>query len=270
MDSPVSLRMLSCCFSSSGKLEGDYEVILKDLSYEKKVSIFGDFGKPGGDWESKACKWKEFVIEDQYERWEVAEKQRVNEFVIKFDVDGKTYWDNNGGKNYILPKESGFFVILGNEFPIALGSASFINAIFKVQIAVQNLAYKKDVSVVFTQDGWKSHKVIDAVHSWQMVSGVDVFSCQTKLASSSPVEFALCCKMNGQEYWDNNFYQNYKVKAQTVIFQKAGTEDGKEDLWDSPSTKNISHKPKKSHESQSVVASATKDTQQLSASKIEI
>ena len=44
--------------------------------------------------------------DNTYELWDVetAFTGKNIEFAIKYDVNGQTYWDNNGGKNYVIKK----------------------------------------------------------------------------------------------------------------------------------------------------------------------
>uniref|UniRef100_A0A1L8DN37 Putative phosphatase regulatory subunit n=1 Tax=Nyssomyia neivai TaxID=330878 RepID=A0A1L8DN37_9DIPT len=84
-------------------------------------------------------------------------------------------------------------------------------------VKVKNLHYSKEVIVRATWDSWKGQEDIFCVFS--KVSGAsgayvlyDTFSFRLTLPpASKTLEFCVCYRSNGKEYWDNNDGHNYTL-----------------------------------------------------------
>ncbi|CAF3507276.1 unnamed protein product [Rotaria sordida] len=96
-------------------------------------------------------------------------------------------------------------------------------------VRVNNCSFHKKVSVRFTIDQWKNFSIINAYHSmYYSDSNTDSFQFQLTipkdklliLLSSSlqnstlsmNVSFAICYAVQGEEFWDNNYSQNYRLE----------------------------------------------------------
>ncbi|KXJ22896.1 Protein phosphatase 1 regulatory subunit 3A [Exaiptasia diaphana] len=91
-------------------------------------------------------------------------------------------------------------------------------------IRVKNLAYKKEVFVRHTFNEWKEHKDEKAEFAYQCCDGrADKFLFQLRIHRSDSqqnrgaVQFAICCKMNIFEFWDNNNGSNYRAEYSTIL-----------------------------------------------------
>lgn len=83
-------------------------------------------------------------------------------------------------------------------------------------IRVSNIDYHKHVSVRWTCDKWRSIQSQPAVYcagSSDTVS--DRFSFQLPITGSR-IEFAVCFRAAGQEFWDNNREQNYVISVRSL------------------------------------------------------
>ncbi|KAL9108585.1 MAG: hypothetical protein Q9227_006671 [Pyrenula ochraceoflavens] len=88
-------------------------------------------------------------------------------------------------------------------------------------IAVQNIAFHKNVVARFTLDYWKTTSEIVAeynndVRKKQVHDGCDRFTFSIKIADQANLEnktlfFCIRYNVNGQEFWDNNSSLNYQV-----------------------------------------------------------
>ena len=88
-------------------------------------------------------------------------------------------------------------------------------------IAVQNLAFQKTVTVRFTLDYWKTTSEIVADYNNDVRrkgnhDNLDHFNFSIKLADQANLEnktlfFCVRYNVNGQEYWDSNGSSNYQV-----------------------------------------------------------
>ncbi|KAI8830006.1 putative phosphatase regulatory subunit-domain-containing protein [Chytriomyces cf. hyalinus JEL632] len=114
-----------------------------------------------------------------------------------------------------------------------------------VSILIRNIAYSKYVIVRFTTDGWKSFQDLEASFQGVVIPittsapGVDRFTAIIDLDKLSPpvpakygsvyenghdyehnvlqFEFAVCGRVNGNEFWDNNCGRNHKLVLQRTI-----------------------------------------------------
>lgn len=98
-------------------------------------------------------------------------------------------------------------------------------------VAVANLAFNKHVVVRFTLDYWKTTSEVIAEYDPEQKTkpredGYDQFKFSIKLSDQANLEtrtLLLCFRydVNGQQYWDSNYGQNYQVdfikKVKTVV-----------------------------------------------------
>ena len=83
-------------------------------------------------------------------------------------------------------------------------------------VRVLNVAYTKDITIRYTTDGWKTVYNEPANYLCTSRNGTtDTFFFRIPLPSiskdRSKMEFAICYKVKGKDYWDNNFFRNYSV-----------------------------------------------------------
>ncbi|KAL9974195.1 hypothetical protein ACROYT_G011207 [Oculina patagonica] len=83
-------------------------------------------------------------------------------------------------------------------------------------VRVLNIAYKKEVTVRYTGDGWKTFHEEPAEHLSTSRDGtMDTFFFRIPrpaiLQETSKVEFALRYSVKQHVYWDNNLLKNYSV-----------------------------------------------------------
>lgn len=158
-------------------------------------------------------------------------------FVLKYDVNGQTYWDNNNGQNYFVTAGSGEYspkpIVLDSAYAHAPydynynGNTGHVNGYFNAQFILQNLGYAKDVEVHYTFDNWV-HSYVAAA---QFTSGVfegysyvtypnannaEVWTFYTngseaQSTTANTVEFAVKYTVEGATYWNNNHGANFKV-----------------------------------------------------------
>lgn len=93
-------------------------------------------------------------------------------------------------------------------------------------VKVANISFHKEVFVRWTSDGWATH---EDVFSKYVASGAaaaayslfDTFSFKLNLPPRvRRIEFCVCFRCEGAEYWDNNGGQNY------VIVKKVSRDSG--------------------------------------------
>lgn len=208
-----------------------YTLLVKNLAYDKQVAIH--VRDASGEWVDVYGSYAG-PANDGYEVWKVSrtyanypstttEVTRDLEFVAKYTVNGQTYWDNNNGQNYFLGKNDGPLIIGPN---VLVGSAYLDNSgNFNLGVDVRNLAYGKDVAVVYSKDGgqtWQEAALsynYGYVYGYAYIASPNVHNIERWTAFltgnlTQSIRFAVRYTVDGQTYWDNNFGQDYTVYAQ--------------------------------------------------------
>lgn len=86
-------------------------------------------------------------------------------------------------------------------------------------IAVKNIAYRKEVSIAYSFDSWLSAFPEKAsFYKQNKEQGIDyfIFAISKRFPSLDyqwRISFAICYKVSGYEYWDNNNGHNYTVTS---------------------------------------------------------
>jgi hypothetical protein len=226
---PVRLRYASAQFFAAGGVSVSFTAIsakVKNLAFAKDVAVL--YGK-GGLWSEDAMTWNANFGDHDLFTHQLGEQ--IEECVIRYTAGGQTFWDNNGGQNYRLETvvmRTGGNVTLnaatakrGNE---AGGGFVFTTTWLEGEIYVNNLSFAKEVGVHLSIDGGVSWQDSNASFSGfatesNSIGGTGVESWKFKSPelnlneSSTEFRFAVFYRNlpTGEEYWDNNFEQDYRV-----------------------------------------------------------
>ncbi|WP_405208345.1 hypothetical protein [Aquimarina sp. LLG6339-5] len=214
-----------------------FTVKVTNLAYDKNISIYHQ--KLDGSWDEIPLAYDKSIDNGQNEIWSGTynlggygiDQVYDEEFVIRYDVNGITYWDNNNGSNYSMSRTEGAFfadaslnVSVDNDFSSFSYSPYEDKNRFSITVDVRNLAPTKEVGVVYSSDGWETQKYLPLIYRqfwsngpfytiqspnnfgierWQGYVGLD--------ASQDQLEYAVVYRVNGNEYWDNNYGDNHTV-----------------------------------------------------------
>lgn len=103
---PVRLKYAeSDSFSPGGGITGvnntQMTAKVKNIAFAKDVAVH--YAQPDGTWVERALIWqKNFGAYDAFSRSD--NTFVTTQFVIRYSVDGQTFWDNNFGQDYTLSK----------------------------------------------------------------------------------------------------------------------------------------------------------------------
>jgi len=235
--SPVTLKYAeSDNFAPGGGVTGVNNTLVaakvQNLAFAKDVALH--YAQPDGTWAEKPLDWRADF--GNYDLFQLKDSSFVtNQFVVRYTVDGQTFWDNNHGANYSIsetqPNTVGGHVALnvatarrGTE---AGGGFVFTTSWVEGEIYVFNLSFNKRVGIRLTADGWATSQDTDAFYSGPVSvaegqSQVERWSFKTpefNLDESTPnFQFAIYYNDadTGQWFWDNNFGQNYILSKEDL------------------------------------------------------
>jgi hypothetical protein len=213
MSNPVELRLVTSNSFPSGTgsfdYQGEFEIVVENLAFQKNIGIRG--ATAGGPTFIDHPATFQESLPDGRELWKLKTGDELLNFVARYEVLGNTFWDNNGGANYKQPQVfDEFDAMLGSVPEVASGTAGFSDATnISLLVAVKNIGFVKQVGIVFTTDGWVSSGVAFGTFDHTLKSGDEVWKVSAGVGSATRVDFAIFYRVNGQEFWDNNFWRNY-------------------------------------------------------------
>ena len=211
-------------YNSRAEYVRKFTVKLADFAFEK--GVFVQHQLLDGTYEQIPLYYAG-EAEEGFELWTArvatSEPYYGNKFIIRYDVEGTTYIDNNNGQQYTLEERDGVFLGEGiNLFRDRHYSYISGRGRFVVGVDVRNLAYEKQVTLVYTTDNWATVRTHDLHHEPKFYFGttqyipspnvhnVERWSGAVNFTGPAPnFKYAIRYRVNGQEYWDNNYGRNY-------------------------------------------------------------
>lgn len=197
----------------------NFIVLVENLAFVKEVQILGR-DTISGSWNFHPLTFSSSVPGNG-EIWTTQlGSPAIDQFVVQYVVLGETFWDNNSGFNYLLDthaagqRDGVGSVVLGTNV-MSFGRGGVDGGNLKVDVLVRNLAFSKQVGIVFSADNWAT--VHTALGSFKETFPPLNAPNQPNAESwhvSVPVggakgQYAIFCDVNGSTFWDNNFGANY-------------------------------------------------------------
>lgn len=207
----------------------NFEAIVKNLAFAKQVSVQLNTGN--GTWINVPLSFNRSISGGR-EVWKTAYQPATNTvfdavFALKYVVNGQTYWDNNGGANFSIAKDSGSILANGvNVYhshyaptaTLSTGSTSY-----SLIATVRNLAPTKNVRVHYSTNNWATTQIANGEFSSYFWAGAysqatnpnaygfEEWRIFLPIGNANQVVYAIESVVNGQSHWDNNFGQDYRV-----------------------------------------------------------
>lgn len=96
-----------------------------------------------------------------------------------------------------------------------------------VDVAVQDLAYNKQVGIRWTTNNWQTYTTTPAAYEQELSGNYEQWGvnltpalvmegCQYCIPYTRELQYAVYYTVNSQTYWDNNNGQNYKIQLSSV------------------------------------------------------
>jgi hypothetical protein len=200
--------------SSCGRVVGQVEV--KNLAYAKQVALVYSFD---GTWREAAASYAGpggggaetwgFSVDVPY--------GATVQFALRYRVAGQEFWDNNGGADYRVGGSAPAFLL--GQAAVKLDRAHYYSSRLGYSLSgtavVKNLAYAKEVKVVYSFDNWATAQEALASYEGEVaLSGGAAERWSWVLPApppGNPVRFAIAYTVNGVTSWDNNLGQDYTL-----------------------------------------------------------
>lgn len=203
--------------------ERRFVIRVKNIAYQKNVFVRQKL--TNGAWENYTARYVA-PAGNGWETWECSLRsvsdnvnEMAEEFVIGYTVSGQTYWDNNAEQNYRLARNAG--PLLGKSVMVA---AVYLYKSGNGAVDVRNIAYTKDVTIVYTTNNWVTTLTAKASYAGPRVHygystfdnpnihGTERWYFFLPSFQGQTVQYAVKYTVNGQTYWDNNEGANYTVR----------------------------------------------------------
>lgn len=225
----VSANTYASYYHGMGSSYRSFSIQVKNLAYAKQVAILHQMSD--GSWQEYPAVFSR-TIDNNYELWSLSLANSANiwgdAFVVKYTVNGVTYWDNNNGQNYSMGILDGTWLNPAVNLQVNYRSLyynSYTNqTTLSGSVDIRNLAYNKKVDIIYTTDNWQTTRVASAryvgplyqVGYSQFINspnkhGIERWTFLEYLGNASQVEFAVSYTVGGQTYWDNNHGANYRL-----------------------------------------------------------
>lgn len=207
---------------------GDRKTMLiqvKNVAYNKQVYVHHSL--TNGSWVDIPAHYIR-QGNSTYELWGVGSSDfgyvysYGSQFVLKYVVNGQTYWDNNNGANYTLVSSNSLYSgpMLGNDINVLLRQASISSNEFLAYIDVRNIAPTKNVTVTYTTNNWATSTTLNASYLSELQTGWTTFILFPNAynierwiveapVSANQVQLYVAYTVNGTTYYDNNYAANY-------------------------------------------------------------
>ena len=197
----------------------NFKLLVENIAFSKVVGIWGR-NASSKIWGFFPCSY-DHSVPNNIEIWTAhVGSTEIDTFDVQYQVFGNIYWDNNVGFDYALDTSAahtdgiGTAVIGPNVLAVSWGVDP--SGMLSVEVLVRNLAFVKQVAIVYTLNGWLTFN--NAFGSFQrsfppsMVSHQvqsELWKISVPVAPGISRRFAVFYIVQGTTYRDNNFGLDY-------------------------------------------------------------
>lgn len=230
MHRPVRLKYATSQAFTVGGVSDAYmytKAKVSNIGFAKDVQIH--FRTPSGTWIEQPLIW--IANFGDYDLFLLNHGTHTAEFVIRYSVNGVTFWDNNQNVNYHLNNFAntvGGNVVL-NRAVAKIGTQVgggfvFTTSWLEGEIYVNNLSFGKQVGVRLSTDGGLSWQDTNASFvgnigegTFTTSLGAELWRFKTPELNLDPAatffRFAIYYRnlATNEWFWDNNFEQDYRM-----------------------------------------------------------
>lgn len=209
-----------------------FDIVVANLAYHKRVDVH--LRRFDGQWIDVPASYVRSIAGNR-EVWRATYAAGSSQgtpthdlrFAVRYQVGGGEHWDNNAGQDYSLGADAGSIMPEANVLATTYEPEARIwagdNRLYG-RVTLRNLAFAKDVTIVYTTDGWATVRTAAAAYYPYIWSGAyssapnpnaygfEEWSFNLDCGSAATVTYAISYTVGGQTYWDNNFGQDYTTR----------------------------------------------------------
>lgn len=103
--------------------------------------------------------------------------------------------------------------ILGSEpIKVILEKAKKSVTDYKINVVLKNYNYHKAINALVTEDSWATKRVVELTYQSSIDDDLELWGTSIKIDPKKVenFEYVVYYDVNGQQYFDNNYEQNYK------------------------------------------------------------
>jgi|GEM_PF-2105392 len=201
------------------ELRGLVEVA--NLAYDKRVEVVYDPGT--GAWVSAAASYVG-PSRPGFELWAFDVDGGATAFALSYAVDGRTYWDNNGGQDYRLGRY-GIDAVLAADRDLAIGwardyrDAPSVGAIDGA-VVLRNHSYDKTVTVTVRDTASGASAEAPASYYATLPSGLELWRFTVPFSADvdrGALRLSARFAWDGGEASDDDFGRGYRLDATGLL-----------------------------------------------------
>ncbi|MDD1642718.1 MAG: endonuclease/exonuclease/phosphatase family protein [Methylococcaceae bacterium] len=219
------------------KQELSFFMLVENLSHDKHCDIL--WAGEDGEWHTLSATYHS-NLGDAKEYWRAqitfdstADKSLPGniEFALRYQTQGKEYWDNKNGLNYSSQADSGIKVVSSHPV-LNIGFGNRLKDGQKyvpITLSVNQSVHAKAVTIHWTTDNWKhTHKTPCHFkrNYWNEKSrsnarnpnqyGSQIWQGLLKINDAFRLQYTISCECTGQVLWDNNYGKNYSLSHEPL------------------------------------------------------
>jgi hypothetical protein len=197
----------------------NFRVVVENIAFAKIVGIWGH-DPLSGVWSLFPCIFDRSVP-NNLEIWRAhVNSTEIDTFDVQYQVQGNTYWDNNSGSNYVLDTAAahtdGIGTAVSGPKVLAVSWGVDPGGTLSVEVLVKNLAFVKQVAIVYTVNNWSIfanafgvfQRVFPPATMPRQIQS-ELWKISVALTAGASGKFAVFYVVGGTTYWDNNFGLDY-------------------------------------------------------------
>jgi maltose 6'-phosphate phosphatase len=217
--------------------EMSFMVRVDNLSYQKNVAVH--WCGEDGEWQRQEANYR-CAMPDGSELWFASIRRPLTpehslpgniQFSVSYECVGRTFWDNNHGRNYKVDVDSGVMVYrdvpVQNLFhhPVLKGGKVSLS----IDSAIRSSLNAKNVRIHWSTDKWKTSQVtrcFKRTNQWDMARGSvarnpnrygwEIWTGRAPIQHSYRVEYSIECETDQGVFWDNCNGANYQARRSTL------------------------------------------------------
>ena len=217
--------------------ELSFFILVENLGHDKLCDVL--WAGEDGEWNTLSATYHSNLGDDkEYWRAQITFNSTADQslpgniqFALRYQTQGREYWDNKQGLNYFSQADSGIKVVSTNPV-LNIGFENRLKDGQKyvpVTVSVNQSVHAETVTIHWTTDNWKhTHKTPCHFkrNYWNEKSrsnarnpnqyGSQIWQGLLKINDAFRLQYTISCECRDQVIWDNNYGKNYSFSHEPL------------------------------------------------------